>query len=112
MSDFLSKQLGPRLDLHRFLGLAISHSTTADPRRLEHYVYTYWTGDLVSVLVRGQLKHCLIAPQFPVYVSPKQPSNPDDSWGSGMTEADGEAQRRSLSFAPPGTKPEGLAITI
>ncbi|KAJ7248551.1 hypothetical protein B0H12DRAFT_1123257 [Mycena haematopus] len=99
MNDFLSQELQQRLDLHRFLGLAICHSTTADPRRLEHYNYTYWTGDLVSVLVRGQLKNCLIAPQFPVYVSPKEPSNPNDSMGSGATVADGEAQGVCVDMA-------------
>ncbi|KAF7374668.1 hypothetical protein MSAN_00351800 [Mycena sanguinolenta] len=98
MSDFL-QQLSARLNLHRFLGLAISHSTSADPRRLEHYNYTYWTGDLVSILIHGQLKNCLIAPQFPVYVSPKEPSDPDDSFGSGLTVADSEAQGVCVDIA-------------
>ncbi|KAJ7747654.1 hypothetical protein DFH07DRAFT_775974 [Mycena maculata] len=35
----------------------------------------YWTGDLVSVLIRGQLRHCLISSQFLVY-----PRQDPDEW--------------------------------
>ncbi|KAJ6474745.1 hypothetical protein C8R45DRAFT_1217197 [Mycena sanguinolenta] len=81
-----------QLDLHRFLGLAVCHSTTIDPRRLEHHNYTYWTGDIAALIVRGQLKYCLIAPQFPIYVSPKEAFDADTSIGSGRTAADGDAE--------------------
>ncbi|KAJ7798340.1 hypothetical protein B0H13DRAFT_708313 [Mycena leptocephala] len=88
MGNITSRQL----DLHRFLGLAVCHCTTIDPRHLEHHNYTYWTGDFTALIVRGKLKYCLIAPQFPIYVSPKEPLDPDTSFGSGRTDADGEAQ--------------------
>ncbi|KAJ7130394.1 hypothetical protein C8R44DRAFT_775475 [Mycena epipterygia] len=88
MGNVTSRQL----DLHRFLGLAVCHSTAIDPRHLEHHNYTYWTGDIAALIVSGQLKCCLIAPQFPIYVSPKEPFDPDTSIGSGRTEADGDAQ--------------------
>ncbi|KAJ7230589.1 hypothetical protein GGX14DRAFT_583935 [Mycena pura] len=79
-----------RLSLHRFLALTVSHSTTVDPRHLEHHVYPYWTADFAALIVSGNLEYSLLAPQFPVYVSPKEPSpGPDDS---GRTEADGEAE--------------------
>ncbi|KAJ7191365.1 hypothetical protein B0H12DRAFT_1332199 [Mycena haematopus] len=80
------------LENHRFLGLAVCHSTTADPRRLEHYNYTYWTGEIASLILRGRLEYCLIAPQFPMYVSPKEPQDPNSSMGSGRTQADGDAE--------------------
>ncbi|KAF8128470.1 hypothetical protein K438DRAFT_1888449 [Mycena galopus ATCC 62051] len=79
-----------RLNLHRFLAQTVSHSTTVDPRHLEHHTYPYWTADFAALIVSGDLRYSLIAPQFPVYVSPKDPSpGPDDS---GRTEADGEAE--------------------
>ncbi|KAJ6537459.1 hypothetical protein B0H10DRAFT_2142185 [Mycena sp. CBHHK59/15] len=92
MGNVTSRRLDQWLDLHRFLGLAVCHSTTADPRHLEHYNYTYWTGDVAALIVGGQCKYCLIAPQFPMYVSPKEPSRPDATFGSGVTDADGEAE--------------------
>ncbi|KAF7352607.1 hypothetical protein MVEN_01226200 [Mycena venus] len=89
MGNITSRQL----DIHRFLGLAVCHSTTIDPRRLEHHTYTYWTGDIAALLVRGQpLKHCLIAPQFPIYVSPKERHDPNRTGGSDETTADGGAE--------------------
>ncbi|KAJ7243231.1 hypothetical protein C8J57DRAFT_1477179 [Mycena rebaudengoi] len=79
-----------RLSLHRFLALTVSHSTTVDPRHLEHHIYPYWTADIGALIVSEDLQYSLIAPQFPVYVSPKDRSlGPDDS---GRTEADGEAE--------------------
>lgn len=86
MGNITSRQL----DLHRFLGLAVCLSTTANPRRLEHYNYTYWTADIAALIVGGHLKHCLIAPQFPMYVSPREPSLGPNA--SGRTEADGDAE--------------------
>ncbi|KAJ7197653.1 hypothetical protein GGX14DRAFT_374853 [Mycena pura] len=80
-----------RLETHRFLGQAICHSTTVDPRHLEHLTYTHWTGDIAALIIDGGLKFSLIAPQFPIYISPKEPSlGPDSS--SGVTETDGEAR--------------------
>ncbi|KAJ7449710.1 hypothetical protein B0H11DRAFT_1743490 [Mycena galericulata] len=65
-------------------------STTVDPRHLEHHIYPYWTADIAALIVSGDLQYSLIAPQFPVYVSPKDRSpGPDDS---GRTEADGESE--------------------
>ncbi|KAJ7023539.1 hypothetical protein C8F04DRAFT_1134201 [Mycena alexandri] len=81
-----------QLELHRILGLAICHSTTIDPRRMEHYNYTYWTADVAALIVRGHLKHCLLAPQFPIYISPKEPFLADTSIGSARTMADGDAE--------------------
>ncbi|KAJ7725586.1 hypothetical protein B0H14DRAFT_2410558 [Mycena olivaceomarginata] len=80
-----------RLNLHRFIGLAVCHSTTIDPRHLEHYNYTYWTGDIAALIVDGKLRCCLIAPQFPIYVSPREALRPDTSFGSGNTLPNGEA---------------------
>ncbi|KAJ6607054.1 hypothetical protein B0H10DRAFT_2073271, partial [Mycena sp. CBHHK59/15] len=99
MGNITSRRLDQWLDLHRFLGLAVCHSTTADPRRLEHYNYTYWTGDTAALIVGGQCKYCLIAPQFPMYVSPKEPSRPDATFGSGVTDADGEAEGVCVDIA-------------
>ncbi|KAJ7283988.1 hypothetical protein C8J57DRAFT_1498974 [Mycena rebaudengoi] len=79
-----------QLELHRFLGLAVCLSTTADPRRLEHYHYTYWTAEMASLIICGHLKHCLLAPQFPLYVTPKDSSFDPDV--SARTEADGDAE--------------------
>ncbi|KAJ6478000.1 hypothetical protein DFH09DRAFT_1341988 [Mycena vulgaris] len=85
--------LTSRLETHRFLGRAVCHSTTVDPRHLEHLNYTYWTGDIAALIIDGGLKFSLIAPQFPIYISPKEPSpGPDSSFNSGVTEADGEAR--------------------
>jgi hypothetical protein len=83
--------IAPRcLSLHRFLALTVSHSTTVDPRHLEHHIYPYWKADIAALLISGDLQYSLIALQFPVYVSPKDRSpGPDDS---GRTEADGEAE--------------------
>ncbi|KAJ7773692.1 hypothetical protein DFH07DRAFT_767633 [Mycena maculata] len=78
-----------RLSLHRFLALTVSHSTTINPRHLEHYIYPYWTGDIGALIVPEDFQYSLIAPQFPVYVSPKVRPGPDES---GTTEADGEAE--------------------
>ncbi|KAJ7499448.1 hypothetical protein FB451DRAFT_38810 [Mycena latifolia] len=91
-----------QLIVHRFLGLAVCHSTTIDPRHLEHNNYTYWTGD-IGALIGDKLKCSLLAPQFPIYVSPKggppnSPPSPESdifpnlSLDSGRTEADSEAQ--------------------
>ncbi|KAJ7775849.1 hypothetical protein B0H14DRAFT_3508352 [Mycena olivaceomarginata] len=88
MGNITSRQL----DLHCFLGLTVCYSTTIDPRYLEHHSYTYWTGDIAALIVGGKLKCCLIAPQFPIYVSPKEALGPNTSFGSGRTKADGEAQ--------------------
>jgi hypothetical protein len=89
-------QSSQRLALHRFVGQTLCQSTTINPRNLEHYIYTYWTGDIADLIIEGKLKWTVIAPQFPVYVSPKgpppPPPNPDASFGTGITEADGEAQ--------------------
>ncbi|KAJ7743534.1 hypothetical protein B0H14DRAFT_2637447 [Mycena olivaceomarginata] len=81
-----------RLNLHRFIGLAVCHSTTIDPRHLEHYNYTYWTGDIAALIVGGKLRCCLIAPQFPIYVSPREALHPDTSFGSGNTLPNSEAR--------------------
>ncbi|KAJ7027018.1 hypothetical protein C8F04DRAFT_1238293 [Mycena alexandri] len=86
MGNITSQQL----DLHRFLGLTVCLSTTANPRRLEHYNYTYWTADFAALIVGGHLKHCLIAPQFPMYVSPKELALVPNA--SERTEADGDAE--------------------
>ncbi|KAJ7864277.1 hypothetical protein B0H14DRAFT_3443626 [Mycena olivaceomarginata] len=80
-----------RLNLHRFIGLAVCHSTTIDPRHLEHYNYTYWTGDIAALIVGGKLRCCLIAPQFPIYVSLREALRPDTSFGSGNTLPNSEA---------------------
>ncbi|KAJ7644508.1 hypothetical protein FB45DRAFT_1116007 [Roridomyces roridus] len=87
-------QIDAAFQLNRFLGLAVSYSLTANPRRLEHYNYTYWTGDLVSLLFRGGLKNFLVAPQFPMYVSPKERElDAPPSFDSSMiTEADADAR--------------------
>ncbi|KAJ7714244.1 hypothetical protein DFH07DRAFT_785813 [Mycena maculata] len=79
-----------RLSLHHFLALTVSHSTTVDPRHLEHHISHWMAADFAALIVSGDLQYSIIAPQFPVYVSPKDPSpGPDDS---GRTEADGEAK--------------------
>ncbi|KAF8189261.1 hypothetical protein K438DRAFT_1833212 [Mycena galopus ATCC 62051] len=77
--------------LYRFLALAICHSSGADPRRLEHYNYTYWTAEAAAFLVRGHLRHCLVAPQLPIYVSPKE-SMSSDADTSRQTAADSDAK--------------------
>ncbi|KAJ7764564.1 hypothetical protein DFH07DRAFT_811647 [Mycena maculata] len=84
--------------LHRFLALAICHSSAADPRRLEHYNYTYWTAEAAAFLVRGHLKHCLVAPQLPIYVSPKE-SVSADADTSRQTAADGDAKGVCVDIA-------------
>ncbi|KAJ7928172.1 hypothetical protein B0H13DRAFT_1007176 [Mycena leptocephala] len=84
--------VGACITIQGYFVLVICHSTTIDPRHLEHHTYTYWTGNFTALIVRGKLKYCLIAPQFPIYVSPKEPLDPDTSFGSDRTDADGEAQ--------------------
>ncbi|KAJ7260893.1 hypothetical protein B0H12DRAFT_1106914 [Mycena haematopus] len=79
-----------RFKLHRFLAMAVSHSTTVDPRHLEHHIYPYWTAEFAALIIPKDFQCSLVAPQFPVYVSPKEPSLDPNT--SGDTEADGQAQ--------------------
>ncbi|KAJ7234305.1 hypothetical protein B0H12DRAFT_162240 [Mycena haematopus] len=79
-----------RLQLHRFLAMTVSHSTTVDPRHLEHHIYPYWTADFAALILSGELSYSLVAPQFPVYVSPKEISLGPNV--SNKTQADGEAE--------------------
>ncbi|KAJ7628596.1 hypothetical protein FB45DRAFT_918711 [Roridomyces roridus] len=87
MGNTLTKQFR----VHRFLGLAVCHSGNVDPRRLEHYTYTFWTAEMDGLLLRGGFKHCLVAPQLPIYVSSKEPVSvgADNTAGS---MADGKAK--------------------
>ncbi|KAJ6622185.1 hypothetical protein B0H10DRAFT_1788483, partial [Mycena sp. CBHHK59/15] len=63
-----------------------------DPRHLEHQNYTYWTGDIAPSWSVGSSNTASSRPQFPIYVTLKEPFNADTSIGSGRTEADSDAE--------------------
>lgn len=90
------------LKTYRFLGQIITQSTRIDPRHLEHFVYTYWSGELSNVILSGGLTTTLLGPQFPIWVSPKESStdeDPDASFLSKVTAGDGEARGVYVDFA-------------
>ena len=82
------------LKTYRFLSQTITQSTRINPCHLEHFVYTYWSGELSNLILSGGLTTTLLGPQFPIWVSPRENTadeDPDASFLSKATAGDGEA---------------------